>query len=149
MRLLIVFIITLFSLQLLAQQEIESGKILFLGKYNYDDLQIIVNNCDYGIIPYQISDFNNYTIHNKIFDYFALGKPVIVSEVTPLKRIISETQAGLVVDCENVESLVNILLNLDKYNYQLMSDNAVKSFGNKYNWEVDAIELIRFVNKFI
>ena len=133
----------------LAIEEIKSGKIVFLGKYNYDELQVIINQCDYGIIPYQVSDFNNYTIHNKIFDYFAVGKPVIVSEVAPLKRIMLETNAGIIANCENVESLSQTLSELSKNNYDLLSSNAYKSFENKYNWEEDGRVLLNFIHKFI
>ncbi len=133
----------------LAIDEINSGKIVFLGKYNYDELQGIINNCDFGIIPYQVSDFNNYTIHNKIFDYFAVGKPVIVSEVTPLKRIITETNAGIIANCENVESLSKTLSELKKVDYEILSSNAYNSFENKYNWDIDSRVLLNFIHKFI
>lgn len=122
--------------------------VKFLGKFAPDKLNQILSGFDIGILPYQINDFNNYTIHNKVFDYFALGIPVIVSEAMPLKRLIKETKAGISIDCESPQSISEFLKKLESQNWERLSDNARESFLNKYNWENDAKNLIDFCIKF-
>ncbi len=124
------------------------NKIDFLGKYDYKDLSKILASCNIGVIPYQISDFNQYTIHNKIFDYFAAGRPVLVSENNPQKRVIEETNAGWIADCENIEELTKVILSIADTDLQPFSKNAIEA-SNKYCWENDFKSLLDFVNKFI
>lgn len=127
----------------------DSKNIIFLGKFLQDNLREIISKFDIGILPYQINDFNNYTIHNKIFDYFSMGIPVVVSEAKPLKRIVEETQAGIVINCESNEPIHNFLEKSLDFDWAYYSDNAKKVYLNKYNWSVDSKELIRFIDKFL
>lgn len=126
-----------------------NSSIEFLGKYDYDDLNNVLSTFSFGILPYEPNDFNNYTIHNKIFDYFNLGKPVIVSNANPLKRIIEESGAGLVYDFNDDSSLYKLLINLNFDNYKIMSDNAKSICINKYNWDIDSTYLTNFIERFI
>jgi glycosyltransferase involved in cell wall biosynthesis len=118
------------------------------GKYNYNQLQTIMQRIDIGIIPYQISDFNNTTIHNKIFDFWTAGKPVIVSEAKPLKRLVSETNAGISIDCESVDSIIDFLDKLNNYDWNTMTKNTEQAF-QKYNWNNDKTNLLNFVKRFL
>jgi glycosyltransferase involved in cell wall biosynthesis len=123
--------------------------IEFFGSYKYEDLGNILSTCDYGVLPYQVNDFNNYTIHNKIFDYFAFAKPVIVSQVEPLKRLATETNACLVYDFSTIDSGKQMFDDILAQNYQKLSDNAYQSFLNKYNWQNDSNMLINFLEKYL
>lgn len=125
------------------------NKIHFLGAYDYQTLPQILGKSDIGVVPYQISDFNNYTIHNKVFDYFALGKPVLVSRANPLVRIVNETQAGLAMDFSNEKSAAVAIEEMLKADIESMSKNALKSAQNKYNWDVDAKTLCDFIASFV
>lgn len=126
------------------------NKTIFMhGKYHYNSLNEILNFVDIGVIPYQLSDFNNYTIHNKIFDYFAVGKPVIVSEARPLKRIINQTQSGIYVDCENPNKIAEMIISFDIKNLKNWGINAHNAFKHKYNWHNDEKILLETVNEIL
>ena len=122
--------------------------IIFLGNYKYSDLPEIISGCDYGVLPYAINDFNNYTIHNKIFDYFAFGKPVIVSQATPLIRIAEETGACISYDFSSSGNEQSLFNNIENNNYSQMSQLARKAFIEKYNWEIDSGTLINFIQSY-
>ena len=51
---------------------------------------------DICIIPHEKCELTNTTVPNKLFEYFCYGKHVIVSDAAPLKRIINETNSGIV-----------------------------------------------------
>lgn len=123
--------------------------VILKGKYEYSNLNEIINGFDVGAIPYQISNFNNYTIHNKIFDYFACKKPVIVSEAKPLKRIVNETHSGYVVNCEEPGKLAEFIISLEKEKLKEMGEKGYKAFDAKYNWEVDEEVLLKTVKELI
>lgn len=125
------------------------NNIYFHGKYSHLELDKLLNGMQLGVLPYQKNEFNQYTIHNKIFDYFAKGIPVLVSENKPLSDIINDTDSGFVLDCESIISIVRFLDNLNKSMIQSKTEHAKSAFLNLYNWEVDKNKLFKFIKKYI
>lgn len=123
-------------------------KIELIGKYPYWQLDQILSKIDIGVIPYQVNDFNNYTLHNKVFDFFAKAKPVLVSPSIPLKRLISETNAGIYAKSDSIDHLALAIDYILKMDIEILSENSKKAF-EKYNWENDANRMINFVEKII
>ncbi len=125
-------------------------RITLTGKYSYSDTTALMSRIDIGVVPYQISDFNNYTIHNKIFDYWACGKPALVSETIPLKRIIAETGAGMTGNFSTPRGAAEAILEISNQpNPVEMAEKARLAAENKYNWKEDARELVRFIERFL
>lgn len=132
-------------------KQLASGvdNINFLGEYNYNQLDDIISESSIGILPYELNDFNNYTIHNKLFDYFALSKPVLVSEVKPLARVINQIHAGYIIDCSSVDSIENHFKTIDYTNIKTLGENAYKAYIERYNWDTEEVKLLEFVNEII
>jgi len=133
------------------------SRVKLLGSYNYNSLDKILDEIDIGVIPYQINEFNNYTIHNKIFDFFAKGIPVIVSEAIPNAKVVNDTNSGIVCDCEDLKLLAekmfdlgieinNCKLNKQRHQYSI---NAFDFYENKYNWENDEKNLLNYISEII
>ena len=110
---------------------------------------MIITKWDIGVVPYQLNEFNQNTIHNKIFDYFAMGKPVFCSETKPFLRLINETKAGISVNCESTDDISEAILKMIDMDLSEMSKNGRRAFENKYNWEVDSANMLKFVEGFI
>ena len=108
-------------------------KCYFMANIITIELESIIKNSNVGVIPFHITEFNNNTIHNKLFDYFSYSKPVLVSECKPLERIINETDAGIVRDCSTAEKCKFAILEFYNSNIESMSVNAFNAFFNKYN----------------
>lgn len=124
-------------------------RIIFKGKYRFEELNQLYSETDIALLPFKNNDFINHIIANKLFDYMSIGKPIIVSEAIPMKRIIIETKAGIVVDCSNPENIAAAILNIKNLNLQEMSENGIKAFKEKYNWEVDSKNMINFIERII
>lgn len=123
-----------------------ANNVDFLGEYKFEDLPKILLNADIGVIPYPANDFNNFTLHNKVFDYMACGIPILVSDAKPLKRLVQETKAGLSLKIDR-DSIRNFFEEIDNYNWLEMSKNALEFSRKKYNWAVDENKLISFTKK--
>lgn len=59
---------------------------LLLGEFSYGDLPYLIKHFTAGIIPYQLNDFNLGTNPNKLYEYFAMGKPVISVALPSLRK---------------------------------------------------------------
>ncbi len=116
--------------------------LICTGKVPYSDLAKYVNVADIGMVPHLKCDHTETTIPNKLFDYMCLGKPVLVSDVAPLKRIVEETNSGKVFDwsdCNDfAEKVIEIIENKEEY-----SKNSIKAFEEKYSWKHDEKVLIK------
>jgi glycosyltransferase involved in cell wall biosynthesis len=119
------------------------------GEYALGSIGELYAKADIGVLPYIPTEHINMTIANKLFDYLAFGKPVIVSEAIPMKRIIEETGAGICVDCSTPEKIAEAVKQIYGSNVAEMSENGQIFAKKKYNWAIDSERLCKFATKFI
>lgn len=123
----------------------------FKGKVEYYELPSYISACEIGIIPHIMCEHTESTIPNKLFDYMALKKPILSSNVTPIKRIIDQSNAGEVFKWNDIDDLENKLLLLidDKNKRILYGENGHKAYMEKYNWEQDELVVAGILNKLV
>lgn len=69
--------------------ETRYGNIHFIGGFAYQELPHLIKRFTVGIIPYRMNDFNLGTNPNKLYEYFAMGKPVVSSPLPSLGKFES------------------------------------------------------------
>jgi glycosyltransferase involved in cell wall biosynthesis len=121
------------------------GRVLLPGPYPYDALPKILDDLDVGVVPYPSSEFMDTTIANKIFDYLAAGKPFLVSESAPMRRLVEETGAGLWASAQSPEAFALGLRNILRADLGAMSKRGLEAARTTYNWDVDSARLLRFL----
>jgi glycosyltransferase involved in cell wall biosynthesis len=126
-----------------------ASKINFSGYYQHFQLGELYGRTDIALLPYLNDEFINHTISNKLFDYLAIGKPLLVSLAKPMMRIINETNSGVAVDCDNPQAIASAILEFKNINLQTISNNGVKSSKEKYNWDVDSKNMLKFIENFL
>jgi len=98
-----------------------------------------VAKSDIGIVPHQKNAFTNTTVPNKLFDYMAAGIPVVVSDTLPMKRIVEETDCGLVFAAGDDAALADTLLRLtDPRLRHRLGSNGRQAVEQRYNWSTDS-----------
>ena len=123
-------------------------KITLTGRYDKSQIQKLLDQIDIGIIPYQVNDFNNTTLHNKLFDFFATGKPILSSEILPTQKILKETNAGKSYDLSSPDKVRDAIFDFVKLDLQNYSINSLNAF-QEYNWTNDRIRLVNFIEKYV
>lgn len=124
-------------------------KSLSLEKYvelkkwvGHKNLKKFILQSDVCIIPQPFNDYINTTIPHKLFEYMYLAKPVLVSDAIPLKRIVEESNAGLVFNSNDEENFAVQVLKL--YNSPgSYGQNGTKAVKEKYNWEIEEKNLFK------
>lgn len=110
----------------------------FLGFVPHEKLAIELAKCHIGVIPHVSTKHNNLTIPNKVFDYMALGLPVVTADLVPISRIVRETGSGLVYAAGDSMSLAEALRLLSDTDMRSRLGAAgVNAAVSQYNWDQD------------
>jgi glycosyltransferase involved in cell wall biosynthesis len=120
-------------------------QVRFVGKYRFSELVDLYSQTDVGVVTYPGDESIDHTIGNKIFDYFACGKPVIVSPAAPLRRVVQETGAGLVLEDCSPEAIAQGVERAMTTDLKPFSDRGLACTRAKYNWESDKQRLVDFL----
>jgi glycosyltransferase involved in cell wall biosynthesis len=108
----------------------------------------IIAESDVGIVPHHKCGHWDTTIPNKLFDYMAAGKPVIVSNATPIARIVEKEAAGIVYKDFDENDLVNALIKMKDFNYcKRLGWSGRRAIESTYNWESESNHLIDSIGK--
>lgn len=103
-----------------------------------------IASADVCLIPHRKCTHWDNTIPNKLFDYMAASKPVLASDVTPMKRIVSQVQCGLIYKDDDPNDCFAQLLKLkDETFRKSLGDRGVQAVAECYNWGMDAPRLMR------
>ncbi len=119
-------------------------KIEMTGWISFSDSISYVKKSDVCIIPHHSNPHTESTIPHKIFQFMYLRKPILVSDVGPLKRVVDGTNSGLVFkagDAIDLAQKINKILN-SKEQWEAMGDNGRKAVQERYNWNMESRKLI-------
>lgn len=97
------------------------------------------------IVPHLSNPHTEATIPHKLFNYMFFKKPIIVSDLAPLQKIIKGCDCGVVFKAGDPYSLKESLMLLEqnmKY-VQTMGKNAQNAVLKKYNWENEEKQLLK------
>jgi glycosyltransferase involved in cell wall biosynthesis len=110
--------------------------VTFAGWMPPAEAMKLISETDAGICPFLRNIHHDTTYANKMFQYMALGKPVIVSDCTAQANFVKKENCGLVFEAGNADELCARIMKLtDKKEYDLFSKNAIACVTEEYNWE--------------
>jgi len=133
-------------LELLARALAVSEMVEFLGRAPYDDLPRLLAECDIGVVPHLANELVRTTLPNKLFECMSVGLPVIVSDVPPMARVVSQAGCGLVFTAGNAHSLADAVQRLADPGLRLrMGALARQAVLERYNWPLDGQRLVRVI----
>ncbi|MEW8506767.1 MAG: glycosyltransferase family 4 protein [Candidatus Thiodiazotropha sp.] len=123
--------------------------VYFLGWIDNDLLPGYINNCDVGILPFSNTQHINNTIANKLFDFMAMSKSVICSDVDPMYRIINQENCGYTFKADDAISLAEVIMqSFNDTSKNKLGENGYTSVVKKYNWSSDEKTLVSSVESF-
>jgi len=138
----------------------EQKKLVALkGKYGLDNIELtgempIEKAVSYfkaakvGVCPFLRNIHHDTTYANKLFQYMAFGKPVVVSNCTSQVNVINESGCGLVHEAGNASDLVEKITTLENQDlYDQMSKIAGESVKINYNFDVSKQKLVNLYKK--
>lgn len=96
-----------------------------------------------GLCPFLRNIHHDTTYANKLFQYMAFSKPVIVSDCTAQVNVVEHSHCGLIHEAGNAQDLADKVLELvNGGGYDQMSQHAGDSVKEKYNINTSKQKLI-------
>jgi glycosyltransferase involved in cell wall biosynthesis len=123
--------------ELVTQLDLET-KVHFRGWLNHTRIPQVISETHVGIIPHRRCTHWDTTIPNKLFDYMAAARPVLVSDAKPIKRIVESTGAGMVFEDNNPADLalrLEALVSADRR--AELGASGHRAVIERYNWHQD------------
>ena len=118
--------------------------VRFHGFMRADEAWPIVASCHVGLAL--LSRIPNYehSYPSKIFEYMALGLPVITSDFDLYRSVVADNQAGFCVDPDDDAAVLAACVKLleDGQLYNEMSEAGRHAAAQKYNWANEEAKLL-------
>lgn len=122
-----------------------SKDIIFHGKKSRQEIKEISKSCFAGVILFHPTNAHVESNPNKVYEYMALGLPIIYSDFKLWKEIMEENKTGIPVDplnCDNIADAINNLIENpnDTHAKGLYGQHLFKS---RYNWNTQEEKLLK------
>lgn len=114
------------------------------GWMDYAKLPDVVTHSHVGILPFHDCVHIRASLANKLFEYMALGLPIIASDIRVQTRIVEDTGCGLVFPPRDAEALAQAIERLgdDEDLARACAAAGRRATARLYNWEHDGARLV-------
>jgi glycosyltransferase involved in cell wall biosynthesis len=124
------------------------NEVTFTGFQPFKLIPTYIEMSQIGLIPHISTPHIETTMPNKIFQFMLKGKPVVVSSVRPLKRVVRDAQCGLVFEERNPTSLAEAVIRLwDDELRRRLGENGRRAVKDRYNWQLTVQALLSIYRK--
>jgi glycosyltransferase involved in cell wall biosynthesis len=131
----------------------EYNKVDYLGVVPRNEIVEILNDSYIGISTLlhvgQYSEID--TLPTKVYEYMALGLPIIISDTNYARKLIKEYEFGICVDPGSIDELA------DKIDYLIDNPHIAKKMGEvgkrlareKFNWSIEEMKISNLYTELI
>lgn len=126
------------------------AEVSFLGYVDRDTALRAVQEADIGVLPHHVNEQWNTSIPNKLFDYMAVGLPVVTSNPGPFERITRAAGVGEVFQGGDAASLASAIRRLaDPDLRERYGAAGRRAILDRYNWEYDTGVMLRGLERVV
>jgi len=137
------------DLKLLSKSLNVEDRVIFLGRFDYQDLPSILAQADVGIVTSSLdSQFRYYASPLKLLEYMAAGLPIIASGVGHTVNIMQEANAGILVDHSSeqfAEAAVTLLSDRERYE---RCKQSAEIYAASFDWDLLMDKALRYLTGF-
>ena len=117
---------------------------------SHSDVVRYIETSVVGIILFQPTHYNNLIgLPNKLFEYMACRIPVIASNFQEIRKIVEESNCGILVDPTNIQEISDATIWLLEHpeETEQMGENGRRAVEEAYNWEKMEIKLFKLYSQ--
>ena len=127
-----------------------ADQVRFLGWKHHSTQPAYLRHARVGVLPDPSTPHTCTTLPNKIFDYIAAGLPVVATDIPPMRRIVTESNSGLLTPPGDAAAFAEALLTLfrDDALRTRLGRNGEMAIAGPYSWREDERRFIRRLEQF-
>lgn len=118
---------------------LECENVLFLGAIEYKYLKYYANECDIMTIPFIVNEITNATSPVKLFEYMALKKPIITTDMKECSKYNSVEIAHSYDEFLKLIYELKYKVACNKFDYQLVLKDAMDNSWSSKAKQIDNI----------
>lgn len=122
-----------------------SDKLEFKGVLKDDELFVEINKADVGIAPYIVDKVNKGGTPNKLWQYFALGKPVVITNLPNLSDMSFPDKLIYISPDNSHKNFYELLKKAHFENSDTLIAERVR-FANNNSWEKRVDQFLKITN---
>ena len=121
------------------------GKISYIGQVEREMVNEIYKQSVLGIVLYQPAENHFFSQPIKLFEYMAVGLPVMCSDFELWRKIVEENGAGICVGANDIDAIVNAVnyLLMNRKIAQKMGRNGRKVIEKAFSWQPEGLKLCK------
>lgn len=121
-----------------------ADSITFTGLVSFNEVSELLKSCDIYVLARPDGIFSDAAFPTKIGEYFALKKPVVVTEVGEMKRYFTDKHNVVLVEPGNPISIANGI------EYLICNPEKAKEIGEEgFNWMIANLEYTKVTTRII
>jgi glycosyltransferase involved in cell wall biosynthesis len=133
------------DLENLAKEKGIEDALIVTGRVDHSEIPKYIDILDIAMIP----NSNMYRSPIKMFEYMAMGKPIIAPDQQPILAVIQDNVTGLIFkngDADDLLAKIEAALN-SKEKCRDIGAKAKRLVEEKYTWDLHAETILAFLNK--
>ena len=135
-------------LRTLARDLHVEDRVLFAGWIEQGEVPALISASDIGLVPHLQSEHTDTTIPNKLYDYMAQAKPVLVTQCKTLREIVESYDCGRVYLDRDPASLAHAVGCLvDAGERERLGEAGRRAVEQHFHWARDAQVLIDAISE--
>jgi glycosyltransferase involved in cell wall biosynthesis len=126
-------------------------RVLRTGWVDDSTFPAYMSACDVCLVPHARTPHTETTVPHKLFQYMATGTPVVVTDLSPLARVVEDAGAGVVVPPEDPDAMASALADLAAApeRRRRLGANGRRAVEATYNWERDGQRLVETYERLV
>jgi len=133
----------------------ELNNVIFTGRCSKDEIPALLASSDVSLVHLKKTDLFTTVMPSKIFESAGCARPIIIGVEGYAKDFVENAKAGIAVEPENVNDLLDAVLKLkdDPELCQRLGMNCYNNISSKYNRDqqandyIDILERLKSANK--
>jgi glycosyltransferase involved in cell wall biosynthesis len=129
------------------------GRLVFAGSRPHDEVPQMLAVGDIGVAPFDVAaheplrEYGFYWSPLKVFEYMAMGLPVVTIDIPPLNEIVRHGREGFLYPTGDVDALAGALRELERdgERRRAMGRSARERVVERYSWRAHCVALDRIL----
>jgi len=135
------------GLEEIARESGAEERVIFTGSVPNREVGHYLSAMDVGVIPHT----NEYRSPIKMFEYMALGKPILAPDVEPVSSVIGGIQGDYLFEAESDESLKKTISHLleSRDKWPSVGEELKNLIKNRYTYEKHGETILHLLEPYI